>query len=62
LPAAFGASFSLLYGWYFLLTGMAWGFLYRVVAGDFLYLLAGSMIDCALLFPAAGDRPQHNES
>ena len=28
LLAAFGGSFFLLYGWYFLLTGMDWGFLY----------------------------------
>ena len=38
------------------------GFLYWVVAGDFLYLLAGSMIGCALLFPASGDRLQHDYS
>jgi hypothetical protein len=32
LLVAFGVSFFLLYGWYFLLTGMDWGFLYWVLA------------------------------
>jgi hypothetical protein len=54
---AFGVSFFLLYGWYFLLTGMDWGFLYWVVGGDFLYLVAGLMVGCALLLPAASTRP-----
>ncbi len=62
LLVTFGASFALLYGWYFLLTGMDWGFLYWVVACDFLYLLSAALIGCALLFPAAGARPYHNGS
>jgi hypothetical protein len=62
LLVAFGASFALLYGWYFLLTGMDWGFLYWVVACDFLYLLAAAMIGCALLLPTASARPHHNGS
>jgi hypothetical protein len=57
LLVAFGVSFFLLYGWYFLLTGMDWGFLYWVVGGDFLYLVAGLMVGCALLLPAASTRP-----
>jgi hypothetical protein len=32
------------------------GFLNRVVVGDALYLLAGAMIGCTLLLPAAGVR------
>lgn len=61
LLAASGCSFLLLYGWYFLLTGMDWGFLYWVVGGDFFYLVACAMVGCALLLPAAGVRP-HNDS
>ncbi len=56
LLATFGASFFLLYGWYYLLTGMDWAFLYWVVGGDFLYLLAGLIVGGALLLPA-GTRP-----
>jgi hypothetical protein len=61
LLVAFGSSFFLLYGWYFLLTGMDWGFLYWVVLGDFLYLLAASMLGCTLLFASATARP-HDDS
>ena len=56
LLATFGISFFLLYGWYCLLTGMDWAFFYWVVGGDFLYLLAGSMVGGALRLPA-GTRP-----
>ena len=60
LPAlltAFGISFFLLLGWYFLLTGMDWGFLYWVAAGDLLYLAAGLMVGCALLLAKIATRP-----
>jgi hypothetical protein len=60
LLAASGCSFLLLYGWYFLLTGMDWNFLYWVVGADLLYLVAASMVGCALLLPAAGVHP-HND-
>lgn len=56
LLATFGVSFFLLYGWYYLLAGMDWVFLYWVVGGDFLYLLAGLMVGGTLLLPA-GTRP-----
>jgi hypothetical protein len=56
LLAAFGISFFLLYGWYFLLTGMDWGFLYWVVAGDSLYLAGALAIGCALLLSGSETR------
>jgi hypothetical protein len=56
LLLAFGGSFSLLGGWYFLLTGMDWGLLYWVVGGDFLYIVAGLMVGCGLLLLAASSR------
>lgn len=62
LLVAFGISFSLLYGWCFLLAGMDWGFLYWVVLGDFFYLLAASVVGCAPFFSAADARPRHNGS
>ena len=49
LLVASGGSFFLLYGWYFLLTGMDWSYLYWVVGGDFLYLVAGFVVGWALL-------------
>jgi hypothetical protein len=58
LLAAFGASFFLLFGWYFLLTGMDWGFLYWVVACDLLYLAAGLLVGCALLLVKTDARPR----
>ena len=61
LLLTFGGSFALLYGWYFLLTGMDWGFLYWVVGGDFLYLVAGLIVGCALLVLSASNR-QSNDS
>ena len=60
LPAllgAFGVSFFLLFGWYFLLTGMDWGFLYWVAACDLLYLAAGLLVGCALLLAKIHTRP-----
>ncbi len=57
LSVAFGVSFFLLYGWYFLLTGMDWGFLYWVVGGDFLYLVGGLVLGCALLLTRISTRP-----
>ena len=60
LLAAFGISFFLLYGWYFLLTGMDWGFLYWVVGGDFLYLAGGVVVGCALLLPTASGRTSND--
>jgi hypothetical protein len=56
LLVTFGISLFLLYGWYYLLTGMDWAFLYWVVGGDFLYLFAGLMVGDTLLLPA-GTRP-----
>jgi hypothetical protein len=57
LLLAFGASFSLLLGWYFLLTGMDWSFYYWVVGGDFLYLIAVLMMGCALQLSESDDQP-----
>src|SRR5918997_5281532 len=52
LLAAFGVSFLLLYGWYFLLLGMNDALFYWIVAGDFLYLTAGLLGGSAPLPPA----------
>ncbi len=60
LLAAFSVCFFLLFGWYFLLTGMDWSFLYWVAGSDFLYLVAGLMVGCALLLPAASSRPSNH--
>ncbi len=57
LLAAFGVSFFLLFGWYFLLMGMDGGFLYWVAAGDLLYLAAGLLVGCALLVAKIDARP-----
>ena len=62
LLAASGVSFFLLYGWYFLLTRMDWGFLYWVVARDALCLAGGLAVVCALRFSAAGTRSAENNS
>ncbi len=56
LLAAFGVSFLLLYGWYFLLLGYDNGFFYWVVAGDFLYLTGGLMAGCAMRLAGAETR------
>ena len=60
LLVAFGVAFFLLHGWYFLIAGMDWGFLYWAVGGDFLYLAAGLVVGCALLLPAASSRPTND--
>ena len=52
LLAAFGVSFLLLYGWYFLLLGMDDVLFYWIVAGDSLYLAAGLLAGCATLLSA----------
>ena len=52
LLAAFGVSFLLLYGWYFLLLGMDDVLFYWIVAGDFLYLAGGLLAGCASLLSA----------
>lgn len=57
LLLAFGASFSLLLGWYFLLAGMDWSFYYWVVVGDFLYLIAVLIMGCALQLLEFDDQP-----
>ncbi len=57
LLAAFGISFFLLYGWYFLLTGMDWGFLYLTAGGDFLYLIGGIACGWALRLTRISTRP-----
>ncbi|HEV2743229.1 MAG TPA: hypothetical protein VGV91_08750, partial [Rubrobacter sp.] len=44
LLAAFGVSFLLLYGWYYLLLGMDYVLFYWIGAGDFLYLAGGLLI------------------
>jgi hypothetical protein len=62
LLTAFGVSFILLYGWYFLLIGMDDGFLYRAVAGDFLYLAGALAVGCALLLEKIGPRPAANQA
>ena len=62
LLAAFAASFFLLYGWYFMITGMDWAFLYWVVAGDALYLAGGLAVAFALLLAAAGTRSADNRA
>ncbi len=56
LLVAFGGSFLLLYGWYFLLLGFDDGFFYWVVGSDFLYLAGASVVGCALLLSPAGTR------
>ena len=50
-------SFLGLYGWHFLLLGR--GFELLAIA-DALYLVAGLVVGCALLLPAAGSRPSNN--
>jgi hypothetical protein len=62
LLTAFGVSFILLYGWYFLLIGMDDGFLYRVVAGDFLYPAGALAMGCALLPGKVRPRPGTNQA
>ena len=57
LLLAFGSSFVLLYGWYYLLTGMDWGFLYWVVGGDFLYLVAWLLVRRAVFLPESNGQP-----
>ena len=60
LLAAFGVSFLLLYGWYFLLLGMDDVLFYWIVTGDFLYLAGGLLAGCASLLSArtrTGDSP-----
>ena len=57
LFAAFGVSFLLLYGWYFLLIGMDARFLYWVVGGDFLYLIAGMVVGYSLYLSRVGPEP-----
>ncbi len=52
LLAAFGVSFLLLYGWYFLLLGMDDALFYWIVTGDFLYLAAGLLAGSASILPA----------
>ncbi len=48
-----GGSFVGLYGWYFLLLWPGGGL---VVVGDFLYLVAGLMVGCAMLLPRVDAR------
>jgi hypothetical protein len=52
LLAAFGISFLLLYGWYYLFLGMDDVLFYWIVAGDFLYLMGGLLAGCASLLSA----------
>lgn len=52
LLAAFGISFVLLYGWYYLILGMDYELFYWIVAGDFLYLAGGLLVGCASLLSA----------
>ncbi len=52
LLAAFGVSFLLLYGWYFLLLGMDDVLFYWIVTGDFLYLVGGLLVGGASLLSA----------
>jgi len=52
LLAAFGVSFLLLYGWYYLLLGMDDELFYWIVTGDFLYLVAGLLAGSASLLSA----------
>ena len=52
LLAAFGMSFLLLYGWYYLFLGMDDALFYWIVTGDFLYLAAGLLAGSASILPA----------
>jgi hypothetical protein len=52
LLAAFGVSFLLLYGWYYLLLGMDDVLFYWIVTGDFLYLAAGLLAGSASILSA----------
>ena len=52
LLAAFGISFLLLYGWYYLILGMDYELFYWIVAGDFLYLAGGLLLGWASLLSA----------
>jgi len=52
LLAAFGISFLLLYGWYYLILGMDYELFYWIVAGYFLYLAGGLLLGCASLLSA----------
>jgi hypothetical protein len=52
LLAAFGVSFLLLYGWYYLLLGMDDVLSYWIVTGDFLYLAAGLLAGSASILSA----------
>jgi hypothetical protein len=61
LLAAFGVSFILLYGWYFLLLGMDARFFYWVVVGDFLYLAGALVVGSALLLEKASPRLGNNQ-
>lgn len=52
LLAAFGISFLLLYGWYYLILGIDDELFHWIVAGDFLYLAGGLLVGCASLLSA----------
>ena len=54
-----GGSFVGLYGWYFLLFWPGGGL---VAVGDFLYLVAGSMVGCAMLLARASARLGHDSA
>ena len=52
LLAAFGVSFLLLFGWYFLLLGMDDVLFYWIAAGDFLYLAGALLVGGASILSA----------
>ena len=52
LLAAFGVSFLLLYGWYYLFLGTDDALFYWIVTADFLYLAAGLLAGSASILPA----------
>jgi hypothetical protein len=52
LLAAFGVSFLLLFGWYFLLLGMDGVLFYWIAAGDFLYLAGALLVGGASILSA----------
>ena len=56
LLAAFGVSFLLLYGRYFLLLGIDDALFYWIVTGDFLYLAGGLLTGCASLLAVLSSR------
>jgi hypothetical protein len=59
LLAAFGGSFLLMFGWYFLLIGMDDAIFYLSVSADLLYLIGALIIGSALALTATRSRPRN---